>query len=125
MPVERRTLLKAAAGAAGAAVVASPLAFLLRRDARADGGPLVPDPARVLDLPRGFSYRILERAHDPMSDGRRVLARPDGMACFTGPGDTLILMRNHELDRRGWEAGYRSEERRVGKECRSRWWPEH
>jgi uncharacterized protein len=105
MPVERRTLLKAAAGAA---VVASPLAFLLRRDARADGGPLVTDPARVLDLPRGFSYRILERAHDPMSDGRRVPARPDGMACFAGPGESLILMRNHELDRRGWEGGYDS-----------------
>lgn len=100
MTVDRRTLLKAGAGAA---VLASPFAFLLRRDARADGGPLVADPARVLDLPRGFSYRILERTFDTMSDGSKVPGRPDGMACFAGPNDTLILMRNHELDRRGWE----------------------
>jgi secreted PhoX family phosphatase len=86
--------------------VASPLAFLLHRDARADGGPLVADPARLVDLPQGFSYRIVERVFDPMSDGSRVPGGPDGMACFQGPADTLILMRNHELDRLGWETGY-------------------
>jgi uncharacterized protein len=79
--------------------VASPLAFLFRRDARADGGPLVPDPARVLDLPPGFRYTIVQRAFEPMSDGTRVPARPDGMACFSDPLGALTLMRNHELDR--------------------------
>ena len=59
-------------------------------------GALVVDPAGILDLPAGFSYTILERAGDPMSDGYRVPARPDGMACFEGPDGTLILMRNHE-----------------------------
>ena len=103
MPVERRALLKAAAGAV---VVASPLAFLFRRDAKADGGPLVPDPARILDLPAGFQYRVLQRALSPMGDGYKVPGRPDGMACFDGPGDTWILMRNHELDRSRWQAGY-------------------
>lgn len=105
MTLQRRIVLKAAAGAA---VVASPLAFLFRREALADGGPLVPDPARVLDLPPGFRYRILQRTFDPMSDGFKVPGRPDGMACFAGPGDTLILMRNHELDKSLWEAGYDS-----------------
>ena len=103
MAIERRSVLKAAAAAA---VVASPLAFLFRREARADGGPLVPDPARVLDLPPGFRYRILQRTFDPMSDGAMVPGRPDGMACFTGPGGELVLMRNHELDRGFLEAGY-------------------
>jgi uncharacterized protein len=95
MRFHRRSALKAAAGAA---VAASPLAFLFRRDARADGGPLVTDPARVLDLPPGFRYRILQRAFEPMSDGTRVPGRPDGMGCFAGAAGTLTLMRNHELD---------------------------
>jgi secreted PhoX family phosphatase len=103
MLTSRRKMLKAAAGAA---VVASPLAFLFRRDARADGGPLPLDPARVLDLAPGFSYTILQRAFEPMNDGFRVPGRPDGMACFYGPSSTLILMRNHELDRGFVEAGY-------------------
>jgi uncharacterized protein len=105
MAIRRRTVLKAAAGAA---VVASPLAFLFRREAMADGGPLVADPARVLDLPAGFRYTILQRAFAPMSDGLKVPGRPDGMACFSGPDDTLILMRNHELDKSLSDAGYES-----------------
>lgn len=102
MRFQRRAVLKAAAGAA---VVASPLAFLFRRDARADGGPLVADPARVLDLPPGFRYVILQRAFEPMSDGTRVPGRPDGMACFAGAPGTLTLMRNHELDEGLWDSG--------------------
>jgi secreted PhoX family phosphatase len=103
MPSSRRSLLKVAAGAV---VVASPFAFLFRRDARANGGPLLYDPSRVLDLAPGLSYSILQRAFEPMTDGWRVPGRPDGMACFAGPRGTLILMRNHELDRGLWEAGY-------------------
>ena len=103
--MRRRSILKAAAGAA---VVASPLAFLFRRSALAGGGTLVADPARVLDLPPGFRYAILQRQFEQMSDGYKVPARPDGMACFAGPGDTLTLMRNHELDK-GWsDTGYAS-----------------
>jgi secreted PhoX family phosphatase len=58
-------------------------------------GPLRPDPAGILDLPEGFGYRILDRAHDPMADGLRVPSRPDGMACFD-TGSELVLVRNHE-----------------------------
>lgn len=61
-------------------------------------GPLVLDPDELLDLPEGFSYVVLERSGDVMSDGHAVGARPDGMACFYGPGGTWILLRNHELD---------------------------
>src|SRR3712207_9544887 len=36
------------------------------------------------------------------------------------------VMRRHEHAHRGWRrCGRRSEERRVGKECRSRWTPDH
>ena len=60
----------------------------------------------MLDLAPGFRYTILQRVFEPMSDGFKVPGRPDGMACFGGPNSTLTLMRNHELDRGFWEAGY-------------------
>jgi hypothetical protein len=62
-------------------------------------GPLVPDPELLLDLPEGFSYRVIDRRGEIMSDGYRVPGAPDGMACFAGPpgSNTIILMRNHEL----------------------------
>lgn len=80
------------------AALAGPLGFLLARGAKAeDFGPLVVDPAGVLDLPAGFSYRVLETAGDDMSDGYRLPGRPDGMDCFAGDNGTVVLMRNHEL----------------------------
>jgi secreted PhoX family phosphatase len=85
----------------GSTTLSLALATLMtHKRARAqDLGALVPDPEGLLDLPSGFSYRILEQKGDPMSDGYRVPGRPDGMACFAGPNNTLILMRNHEVTR--------------------------
>jgi secreted PhoX family phosphatase len=108
--LERRTLLKVG----GAALVAlSPLPFVFDRRAEnppplGKGRSLLPDPKGLLDLPEGFTYRVVDRAFDRMSDGYRVPGRPDGMACFAGPGDTLILMRNHECDRDARAGAYTS-----------------
>ncbi|EYF07854.1 alkaline phosphatase PhoX [Chondromyces apiculatus] len=89
----RRTFLRGAVAAAAAV----PFSTLFTRHAVASPfGPLRPDPKKIFDLPEGFSYRILERSMDPMDDGYRVPARPDGMGCFPGPGGTVVLMRNHE-----------------------------
>lgn len=60
-------------------------------------GPLIPDPNRIFDLPKGFRYTILSRTGDTMSDGLRVPGAPDGMAAFPGPDGKVILVRNHEL----------------------------
>ncbi len=66
--------------------------------ARADGfGPLIPDPRAVLDLPKGFSYQIVARAGDAMTDGFVVPTRQDGMATFPGPDGLAILICNHEV----------------------------
>lgn len=82
---------------AAAATSALPASFLFARHAVASPfGALRPDPARILDLPEGFSYRVLERSLQPMDDGYRVPGRPDAMGCFPGPEGTLVLMRNHE-----------------------------
>ncbi|HVI02057.1 MAG TPA: alkaline phosphatase PhoX, partial [Enhygromyxa sp.] len=81
-----------------AAIAASLLTLGQHRSAVARGrwGELVPDPEGILDLPAGFSYAILDQRGDDMTDGYRVPGRPDGMACFAGPDNTLILLRNHE-----------------------------
>jgi secreted PhoX family phosphatase len=60
-------------------------------------GDLVPDPAGLLDLPRGFSYRAFSRTGELMSDGRKVGGGHDGMGSFAGAKDSTILVRNHEL----------------------------
>lgn len=88
-----RILRRTALAAAGAL----PFSLLFSRRAKASVGPLVTDRNRVLDLPEGFTYRILETVGSDMDDGYRVPGAPDGMGCFD-PGDgTLVLMRNHEL----------------------------
>lgn len=58
--------------------------------------PLKTDPQGYLDLPEGFSYKIISRHGDQMSDGLRVPGRPDGMGAFKGPGQRVVLIRNHE-----------------------------
>lgn len=60
-------------------------------------GPLVPDPARVMDLPEGFSYRLLSQFGDVMDDGFVQPMFSDGMYAFAGPGGRSVLVRNHEL----------------------------
>ena len=60
-------------------------------------GPLVPDPDGLLDLPEGFSYRVLSSLGDAMSDGGTVPDRADGMGCFDLGNGRLALVRNHEL----------------------------
>jgi secreted PhoX family phosphatase len=94
----RRAFLQGGGALAIGAALPPPLSFVFSRPASAAGaGPLVPDPRGLLDLPPGFAYKVLERRGDAMADGYRVPGSPDGMACFTGPGNTLVLMRNHEV----------------------------
>ncbi len=100
----RRRLLYAAGGTALLAG-AWPLSTLLgderERASWRPGphGPLRPDPDGLLDLPEGFAYRLIDRVGETMSDGLRVPARPDGMACFATGDGALALMRNHENPR--------------------------
>ena len=60
-------------------------------------GGLVADPAGILDLPPGFSYRLISKLGDPMSDGLTVPDRADGMGCFDLGNGEIALVRNHEL----------------------------
>jgi hypothetical protein len=63
-------------------------------------GALKPDPAGFLDLPEGFSYRVISRLGDAMDDGGTVPDRADGMGCFDLGNGEIALVRNHELQPR-------------------------
>ena len=60
-------------------------------------GELNADPEGLLDLPEGFSYRVLSSLGDAMSDGATVPDKADGMGCFDLGDGRLALVRNHEL----------------------------
>ncbi len=84
----------------GAATVAGAGAlswiYLSRKGAKEATG-LVADPAGIIDLPPGFSYRVLQREGDTMNDGFKAPSAPDGMACFSGEQGTWVVLRNHEI----------------------------
>ena len=60
-------------------------------------GPLLPDKDGLLDLPEGFSYRVLSTLGDPMDDGGTVPDKADGMGSFARGDSEIVLVRNHEL----------------------------
>ena len=61
-------------------------------------GELRVDPDMILDLPDGFSYHVVSRVGDAMSDGLKVPGAHDGMAAFDGGDGRLILITNHEMN---------------------------
>lgn len=60
-------------------------------------GPLQTDPQGLLDLPAGFSARIVSKAGEAMDDGYVTPDKFDGMACFRLSRHKVALVRNHEL----------------------------
>ncbi|MEZ7003374.1 alkaline phosphatase PhoX [Streptomyces sp. AD55] len=106
-PASRREVL-ARSGALGAGIVftgALGEVFAGTAAARtplpAGHGPLVPDPDGLLDLPRGFRYRVLSREGEPLRSGEGpVPSHHDGMAAFPvrtpGGRGRVRLVRNHE-----------------------------
>lgn len=60
-------------------------------------GPIIKDRNQILDLPRGFSYKIIARAGDRMTDGFYVPGLADGMSASPGPDTLTILVCNHEF----------------------------
>src|SRR5688500_1953040 len=99
--ISRRALLQGSS-AAGLAFAGLKLFDASRAEGQpmiAGYGPLVPDPQRLLDLPAGFTYRIVSRTGEPMSDGLLTPGAFDAMACFpvAGTRSLVRLVRNHEI----------------------------
>lgn len=104
MSINRRSFITMSGVTAGFAVSGSLGALLPAVTGSARGHPagygdLVPDPAGLLDLPRGFRYRVFSQATvDTLSDGTPVPSSHDGMAAFRARGGRTVVVRNHELD---------------------------
>lgn len=116
----RKFVTLAGASAAGATMLAPLEAFYARvangQPTRGAGyGPLFPKVAEnadelvntpignfsttpILELPRGFNYTAISLRGEMMDDGGRVPGGHDGMAAFSGPNRTTVLVRNHELN---------------------------
>ncbi len=97
MEMYRRQFLSATAMAFGGLALSGCMTASGARPKFAGYGPLVPDPEGLLDLPEGFSYRLLSSLDDAMSDGGTVPDHADGMGCLPLPGGEIALVRNHEL----------------------------
>ena len=99
LATSRRSVLKGASAAFAALIAASQTGRVL---AQASGtaapyGPLQKDPLALLDLPQGFTYRVVSRMGDAMDDGGTVPDLADGMGCFARADGKIALVRNHEL----------------------------
>jgi secreted PhoX family phosphatase len=111
--MSRRRFVGLTGGAAATLALLGPS----RAFASASEGPfgeLVPDPGGLLDLPHGFQYRVLSTEGSPTMRNGAVKGIPvpgshDGMAAFAGPGNTTVLVRNHE------QAGERRRPARAGR----------
>ncbi|MFD3640810.1 alkaline phosphatase PhoX [Streptomyces griseus] len=96
----RRQVL-AGSGAAAAIAFTGAFSELFAGTAAARGhdgyGPLVPDSDGLLDLPKGFRYRVLSREGDPLRSGEGLVpGNHDGMAALRGRNGRIHLVRNHE-----------------------------
>ena len=94
--VSRRAFL-GLGGMSAAALMLGTKGALSQTSGSAGYGALVPDPGGLIDLPRGFQYRIFSEEGSPLSSGGVVPGDHDGMAAFQGPSrGTAVLVRNHE-----------------------------
>ena len=94
--VSRRAFL-GLGGMSAAALMLNPIGALSQTSGSAGYGELVPDKGGLIDLPRGFQYRIISEEGSPLSSGSVVPGDHDGMAAFQGPrSGTAFLVRNHE-----------------------------
>jgi secreted PhoX family phosphatase len=102
MTISRRDFLQAgsavAPGFLGLRLLVESEATAAAADNPAGYGQPVSDPQGILDLPKGFSYRIISKVGEPMADGFLVPGLPDGMAAFSDEATGLtVIVRNHEL----------------------------
>jgi uncharacterized protein len=105
----RRRFVQGSAAVGGGIALGGPIAALGAEVAQGRGRPkravgygdLRPTPEAdsgevFLNLPQGFSYRLISREGWVMSDGNPTPGIFDGTGCYPGPRGTVILIRNHE-----------------------------
>ena len=100
---DRRTFLRrGAVTTAGGALALTPAAALAKKGRPAGFGSPVADRNGLIDLPRGFNYRVVQNVEDRLTSGPAkdapVPGDFDGMVAMRGPkNNSVMLVRNHEL----------------------------
>ena len=113
MTLSRRDLLRSSALTGATIAIGGVFSGLPTGSARAGRqlgepnlgyGPLVPDPAGILDLPEGFRYQVLAKGgsqyptgFSTYDDGQKVAGYADGAASYAVGGNRTVLVTNHEL----------------------------
>lgn len=69
-----------------------------RRKPFAGYGELIDDPAGLIALPEGFTYKVLSREGEALSTEGVVPSNHDGMAAFGAGFHGNVLVRNHEVE---------------------------
>lgn len=59
-------------------------------------GKLIKDPNNLLNLPKGFTYKVISKTGTIMDDGLLVPGKMDAMGTFPLDKDRCIIVRNHE-----------------------------
>ena len=95
---DRRISRRAFLGMGGMGAAALALGARGASAAEAGYGTLRPDPGGIVELPKGFQYRVISPEGTKLSNGAPVPSDFDGMAAFRGARrGTTLLVRNHEL----------------------------
>lgn len=97
MQTRRTFLRRGAVTTVGGALAVSPAAALAKPGRQAGYGRLIEDSGGLIDLPRGFRYRLVQNVEDRLSNGAPVPGDFDGMVAIDGPRNSTVLVRNHEL----------------------------
>jgi uncharacterized protein len=123
MGISRRQFITLAGGGVAGVGLAVSLQNLFTRSVNGQSlqalgyGDLIKDPQGILDLPKGFRYRVLSSVGKRMSDGTATPGSFDGMAAFVGPNNTTILVRNHELSPGSTQPVVASADRQYDRRC--------
>jgi uncharacterized protein len=106
--LDRKTFFRRGLAAGGGLAALGPLGALGAQVASGSNprrsvgyGPLV--NKGDLWLPEDFSYTVIQRQGELMSDGNLVPGIFDGMAAYRGNRGTIVLIRNHENRRQAGE----------------------
>ncbi len=109
MNLNRRSFLRNAsavtAGFSGLEQMLSGSALAQESKLSSPYGELLRDPHKIIDLPKGFSYRVISRTGDRMNDGFKVPGQPDGMGAFSVGNNQVVLVRNHEIGHSRYTTG--------------------
>ncbi len=114
MTISRRTFLRRTAAVSAGFAGLRELSMVYGAEAPEQiFDSLEKDPNGLLELPRGFGYRVISRVEERMADGFLVPWAPDGMAAFPASNGRTLLLCNSEASPSDEKDGPMGEQARL------------